>query len=24
LRPLQLVVDVVVDRVIMGHRSSFR
>src|SRR6266853_5224107 len=24
LRPLQLVVDVVVDRVIMGHRRSFR
>src|ERR1700727_663353 len=24
LRPLQLVMDVVVDRVIMGHRSSFR
>src|SRR6266481_7088538 len=24
LRPLQLVVDIVVDRVIMGHRLSFR
>src|SRR6202020_134068 len=24
LRPLKLVMDVVVDRVIMGHRSSFR